>query len=117
MLSKLSHVRLTGVAFLWLACVATSLAQSSGTGALTGTVSDPSGAVVAGATVTLTNNNTGQVRMITTASDGTYRFALIPPGNYKVQFAASDFKVAEVPSVTVNVSETPVLNQALEVGQ
>ena len=62
-------------------------------------------------------NNTGQVRLITTASGGAYRFALIPPGNYQVQFAASGFKVAEVPSVTVNVSETPVLNQALELGQ
>lgn len=99
MLSKLLHLRPTGSAFLWLACVSTLLAQSSRAGALTGTVSDPSGAVVAGATVTLTNNDTGQVRMITTASDGTYRFALIPSGNYKVRFAATGFKVAEVPSV------------------
>ncbi|MBV8728933.1 MAG: carboxypeptidase regulatory-like domain-containing protein [Acidobacteriia bacterium] len=92
-------------------------AQSSGTGALTGTVTDPSSAVVPNVTVTLTNNDTGQVRTITTGADGAYRFALIPPGTYKVRFSAGGFKVAEVPSVTVNVSETPVLNQALEVGQ
>src|SRR5215469_6553273 len=91
--------------------------QSSGTGALTGAVTDPSGAVVPNVSVTLTNNDTGQVRTVITGTDGTYRFALIPPGAYKVRFTAAGFKVAEVPSVTVNVAETPVLNQALEVGQ
>jgi hypothetical protein len=93
------------------------LAQSSGTGALTGTLTDPSGAVVPNVTVTLTNNDTGQVRTLVTGADGTYRFSLIPPGMYKVRFTAIGFKVAEAPSVTVNVSETPVLNQTLEVGQ
>jgi hypothetical protein len=103
----------------WLAIVgvASLSAQSSGTGALTGTVTDPSGAVVPNVSVTLTNNDTGQVRTVVTGSDGTYRFALIPPGAYKVRFTAAGFKVAEVPAVTVNVAETPVLNQALEVGQ
>src|SRR3974377_1630849 len=92
-------------------------AQSSGTGALTGTLTDPSGAVVPNVSVTLTNNDTGHVRTVMTGTDGTYRFALIPPGSYKVRFAAAGFKVSEVPSVTVNVSETPVLNQTLESGQ
>jgi hypothetical protein len=92
-------------------------AQSAGTGALTGTVTDPSGAVVPNVTVTLTKIDTGQVRTVTTGADGTYHFALIQPGAYKVQFAAAGFKSEEVPSVTVNVAETPVLNQALQVGQ
>ena len=92
-------------------------AQSAGTGALTGTVMDPSSAVVPNVTVTLTNNETGQVRTVTTGADGTYRFSLIQPGTYKVRFSAMGFKVAEVPSVTVNVAETPVLNQSLSVGQ
>jgi len=92
-------------------------AQSSGTGALAGTVTDPSGAVVPNVTVNLTNNSTGQVRTVVTGPDGAYRFSLIPPGSYKVRFTATGFKTEEVPSVTVNVSETPVLNQALAVGQ
>jgi hypothetical protein len=92
-------------------------AQSSGTGALTGTVTDPSGAVVPNVTVTLTSNETGQARTIVTGPDGAYRFSLIPPGTYKVKFAATGFKTEEVPSVTVNVSEIPVLNEALTVGQ
>lgn len=65
------------------------LARSAGTGALTGTVTDPSAAVAPNVTVTLTNNETGQVRSVTTGADGVYRFALIPPGTYKVRFNAA----------------------------
>jgi len=92
------------------------MAQTSSTGALTGTVTDPSGAVISGATVTATNVGTGQSRTTTTDSSGSYKFSLLPPGNYSVKFSASGFKTAEVPSVAVNVTETPVLNKSLEVG-
>ena len=90
--------------------------QSAGTGALTGTVTDPSGAAVPNATVTATNNENGQTRTSTTGNDGGYRFSLLPPGTYRVRFGAVGFKVAEVPAVQVDVAETPVLNRALEVG-
>ena len=66
--------------------------------------------------VTLTNTQTNQTRTTTTGADGTYRFPLIPPGAYRVRFSASGFKTAEVPSFTVNVTETPVLDRAMEVG-
>jgi Carboxypeptidase regulatory-like domain/TonB-dependent Receptor Plug Domain len=92
------------------------LAQSSATGALTGTVTDPSGAVIVGATVTATNTGTGQTRTVTSDATGAYRFSLLPPGNYDVKFSAKGFKTTEVPSITVNVTETPMLNHTLEVG-
>src|SRR5258708_3328677 len=92
------------------------LAQSAGTGALTGTISDPSGAVVPNVTVTLTSADTNQVRTVTTGTDGGYKFALLPPGTYRIRFSAAGFKTAEVSAVTVNVTETPVLDRALEVG-
>lgn len=98
------------------ACVSPIFAQTSSTGALTGTVTDPSGAVISGATVTATNVGTGQSRSTTTDSSGSYKFGLLPPGNYSLKFSASGFKTADVPSVTVSVAETPVLNKALEVG-
>jgi Carboxypeptidase regulatory-like domain len=91
-------------------------AQTATTGALTGTVTDPSGAVIAGATVTLTDNGTGQSRTTTSDSSGSFKFSLLPPGNYSVKFSASGFKEATVPTVTVNITETPVLNRTLEVG-
>jgi hypothetical protein len=91
-------------------------AQSAGTGALTGTVTDTTGAVVPNVTVVLTSAETNQTRTVTTGADGVYRFALIPPGTYKVRFTAAGFKTAEVGSVTIAVTETPVLDRTLEVG-
>src|ERR1700683_1507712 len=90
-----------------------SLAQTSSTGSLTGTVTDPSGGVVSGATVTATNVGTGQSRTTTTDSSGSYKFALLPPGYYSVSFSASGFKTSEVPSISVNVTERHVLDQRL----
>ncbi|HEX4001314.1 MAG TPA: TonB-dependent receptor [Candidatus Acidoferrales bacterium] len=101
---------------LLFACAPASLAQTGGTGALTGTVTDPSGAVIAGATVTATDAGTGQARSTTTDANGSFKFSLLNPGNYSVKFSAAGFKTVEVPAVTVNVTETEVLNHALEVG-
>lgn len=116
-------MKLTKLLFLQfavIACLFQSVeslrAQSAGTGALTGTVTDPSGASLANATVTLTNNDTNQARTTTTNADGSYRFSLVPPGNYKVGFAANGFKTAEVPSINIQVTETPVLDRKLELG-
>ena len=93
-----------------------AMAQTAETGALAGTVTDPSGAVVTGATVTITNTGTGQSRTATTDSNGSFKFSLLAPGTYSVKFSSSGFQTVEVPSVTVNVTETAVLNHALQVG-
>jgi hypothetical protein len=90
--------------------------QSASTGALSGTLRDASGAVVPNATVTLTNNGTGQVHSTTTSADGTYKFGLLPPGDYSVKFESAGFNSLTVPSVTITVTETAVLDQALQVG-
>jgi Carboxypeptidase regulatory-like domain len=92
------------------------LGQSAGTGALAGTITDPSGAAIPDVAVTLTNADTGQTRTATTGGSGAYRFALLPPGSYRIRFSAAGFKTAEVSAVTVNVTETPVLDRALEIG-
>src|SRR5208282_5394631 len=105
-----------GLLFLVVATATNLHAQSATTGALTGTVTDPSGASIAGASVTATNLGTGQTRDTTTDSGGSYKLSLLPPGNYSVKFSASGFKTSEVPSITVNVTETPVLNRQLEIG-
>lgn len=92
------------------------LAQTASTGALTGTVTDPSGGVIAGATVTVTNLATGQTRTTTTDSNGSLQISLLPPGNYSVHFEATGFRSTDVPSITVNVTETVTLNRKLEIG-
>jgi len=92
------------------------IAQTPGTGALTGTVKDPSGAVIPNTTVTLTSADTGQARTTMTGADGVYHFNLLPPGNYRVKIDASGFKPVEVPSVNVAVTETAVLDRNLDVG-
>jgi carboxypeptidase family protein len=99
-----------------MVCVSPVKAQSATTGALTGTVTDPSGATIAGASVTASNLATGQSRSVTTDASGVYKISLLPPGNYSVKFSASGFKTVEVPSVTVNVTETIPLDRSLEVG-
>jgi hypothetical protein len=104
------------VALLIVVCVPAILAQTASTGALSGTVTDPSGALIPNVTVTLTSADTGQVRNTTTGADGTYKFGLLAPGNYKVKFSAAGFKPVELPGIVVQVTESPVLNRALEVG-
>src|SRR6266852_9658435 len=85
-------------------------AQTAGTGAIVGTVTDSSGAVIPGASLEAVNTNTGQTRTVTTGADGSYRFALLPPGSYNVKFSANGFKTVEVPKVVVTVTETPTLD-------
>lgn len=111
----LSLVVLLSVFFLGFASVA--LAQSAGTAGLTGTITDPTGAVVPGVTVTATNTDTNQARTATTGADGTYKFTLLPPGNYRLRFTAKGFKTEEVPSVMLNVTESPVVDRMLQVGE
>jgi len=109
-------VRTLLVACLCLILVPSMIGQSSSTGALTGTVKDPSGGVIPNASVTLTNLNTGAVRTATSGADGTYRFTLLQPGNYRIRMEAAGFKAVEIPSASVNVTETEVLDRSLEVG-
>ena len=101
---------------LFIVFAPSMMAQTASTGALTGTVKDPSGAVIPNATITATSLDSGAVRSATTAADGIYRFSLLPPGNYRVRIEASGFKPVEIPSATVNVTETEVLDRNLEVG-
>ena len=92
------------------------MGQSATTGAITGTVKDSSGAVIPNATVTVTSLATGQARTATTGSSGEYTVGFLPPDNYSVKFEAAGFGTATVPSITLNVTETPTLDQVLTIG-
>jgi len=77
-------------AFLVLAAGGTAWSQTV-QGVITGTITDPTGAVVPGATVTITNVGTNISQSTTTGSDGSYRFALVPPGTYTLEVKAANF--------------------------
>ena len=77
------------VFFALLISVSPLAGQTAATGALMGTVTDSTGAVVPNVTVTATNADTGQARTTTTGADGTYKIGLLPPGTYHVKFEAS----------------------------
>ena len=95
-------------AFLLFALVNASRcmpAQSTvGTGSIVGTVSDPSGAVVSGARITIANNATGQVIELTTNSSGSFNSGALIPGNYRTQISAKGFRSLVVNTATVNVA-------------
>jgi len=104
------------VTFLLIVWAPGLWAQSASTSALTGTVSDPTGAVIPGVTVTATAIATNQTRTVTTDESGVYRLPLLEPVAYRVRFAVAGFKTAEDSSITVVVTESTVLNRKLEVG-
>jgi hypothetical protein len=93
------------------------LAQTNvGNGSIQGTVTDPSGAVVNGAKISITEKSKGSAVRVTSDSRGAYTSGALIPGNYVVRVEASGFKVSEVP-VNVQVGNTATANLKLEVGQ
>src|SRR5580765_3563036 len=93
-----------------------AIAQTANTGALTGQVTDPNCAVVAGAQVTATNESTGEKRDVVSLDNGMYTVAFLLPGSYKVEFTKQGFKIAVKNGLQVSVTETKRLDIQLEVG-
>ena len=91
------------------------MAQSLVSGDLTGTVTDPSGAVVSGATVTVKSEANSSTRTTNTNSNGAYRFALLPPGNYSVSVTAQGFNKADT-KTSVNVGQATIADVKMAVG-
>ena len=78
-------------AILWALAVV-SLGQTAGTGAISGTINDSSGAVVGGASVKAIEVATGETRKAVSADNGTYMLPLLKPGTYRVEVVKSGFK-------------------------
>jgi len=86
------------------------------TGVITGTVSDPSGAVVPGAKVTVKNTGTGETRELTTNESGVYVAYSLPVGTYDVETTAAGFKKSTRSNVPLSVADRLGINFVLEVG-
>ena len=99
-----------------LAMAGRSWAQTA-TGQIMGTVKDASGAVMAGAKVTLTNQGTNLTRETTTNETGDYVFPLLPVGVYSVSAEQQGFKVAKQSDITLLVNQVMRVNLDLAVGE
>src|SRR5258705_1288587 len=76
----------------------------TGSSSVSGTITDPQGNVVAGASVTLTNPEKNFTRTQTTNESGTYTFAAIPPDTYVLEVKISGFRKAVIPNVIAQVA-------------
>src|SRR3989442_2939253 len=112
-----SVLRLLGSGLvIGLFCVIAS-AQAIQTGGITGVVTDKNGALVTGASVDVISDATGKsVRNVTTGGDGGYSVTLLPPGKYRLEISAHNFKKAVVSDVHVNITETTRQDVSLEPG-
>jgi hypothetical protein len=104
---------LIAVAILLPACLS---AQTQAPGTLSGKLTDPAGAAVPNAAVTATNAETGQTATATTGSDGAYRFAMLPPGNYRLKFEAPGFQPLEITSATVGATPAVIDGKLIAIG-
>jgi outer membrane receptor protein involved in Fe transport len=91
-------------------------AQTIISGDIAGTVVDPSGAAVPGASVTVTNTGTGAVNVVTSGGAGDYRVSLLPPGAYRVSVSAGGFQTTQL-NVTVRVGQITNGNLKLALAQ
>jgi hypothetical protein len=99
--------------FLLSACLAT--AQET-RGAIVGRVSDPTGAVIPGASVVVTNTAMGTKVSATTGADGFYQALFLQPGLYKMEVTAQGFKKLEREAIEVRLADRLEINLPLEVG-
>jgi hypothetical protein len=97
-------------------CICAPLFAQKYNGTITGTVTDPQGAVVSGAQVTAANQATGESRTTTTSPAGVYVFPDEPAGAYTVTVKSPNFKDFVAKGVELNVSSTATVNAALVVG-
>src|ERR687885_573354 len=97
--------RLTIVFALFCVLLCSALAFGQGTSAtLSGTISDPQGAVIPGAAVTIKNTDTGQQRQVQSNESGNYHAVGLAPGNYEVRVERQGFN-AELRKLQLTVAE------------
>jgi hypothetical protein len=102
-------------AFLFLVPSLAS-AQTSSSGTIIGTVTDPSRAAVPGAKVTLVNSGTSQSRVTNTDARGGYIFPNIPPGVYSITVSATGFQAMTITGAVVQVAQSITVNVTLQIG-
>ncbi|HKF57764.1 MAG TPA: TonB-dependent receptor [Blastocatellia bacterium] len=111
-------VRFAHAAFcgLVLSCLATTTSAQF-KASIQGTVTDQSGAVISGVTVTATNLDTSKHQSTVTSGEGFYRITELPPGTYTITAELSGFKKQTISDVVVHAEQAQGVNVVLETGQ
>ena len=116
LLSFRSFLRLSAAVFALLAFWCTcALAQTAGTGTITGTVSDPAGAVVPDATVVIHNTDTSSDRSVQSNEAGIYSATFLQPGPYQITVTKQGFTKIDRTGLTLEVGRTLAIDFALTV--
>src|SRR5664279_1079444 len=98
------HVSIAVIAAVLICCTALPVwAQTTSMGTMTGVVTDPSGAVVPDATVTIKDKSTGDVRTTSTNSSGRYVLINLPSGTYEVTISKAGFAKVSIPSDKIEI--------------
>jgi hypothetical protein len=108
-------LRAAACALFILGLTATARAQFRA--AIQGTVTDPAGAVVTDATVTLTNKGTAKTQTTTTSNEGFYRFSELAPGTYTLTVEKTGFKKSTLDNVVVSAEQVQGLDVVLTTGE
>ncbi len=106
---------LTGICLAGLFCLSSAFGQTV-TGSITGEVTDPSGAVVVGATVTAENTATSVKTTAQTNSVGVYSIRFLPVGTYKLSIDATGFIPTSVPGFAIEINQTAKINVTMTIG-
>src|SRR6266851_2097925 len=115
--SMLHRVAVSAFVILAIAILSASPAYAQVSGAtLSGTITDPSGAAIAGAMVAITNKATGVSRDVTTDTAGLYSAPNLLPGPYEVAASASGFSTTKQADLTLTVGAQQALNLSLKLG-
>src|SRR5205823_217501 len=111
----MKSLRLTVAMMLTLAALSFSALAQTATTSLRGTITDPNGALVTNAEVTLSNTATGFSRATKTAGDGVYQFLQVPPATYTLTVEAGGFATLKQDNVILQVNLPSTLDLSLQV--
>src|SRR5215470_7037546 len=115
MRNKIKRLLLIATSLALVASTTFPVLAQNPTGSIRGTVTDPQGAVIQNATVTVTNKATGDIRKVSTNAEGIYAVENLLPGEYEVKIEAQGF-ATEVLTSVVQVGNTTSGDAALRVG-
>ena len=107
--------RLALIAFLLIACTVARL-NAQGYASISGTVTDPSGAVIPSATITATQTQTGTTSIVKSGADGAYVFPALLPSNYSISASASGFQNYAQTGVVLQATQSITVNIKMTVG-